>query len=244
MNSEKNYGSEFCQEVCKDIHLNWNFIKINPKAQVALDEQIKLINDVIDYTHEILRTLGEVSKRAYFAFQIIMTHVVMPLSYGILCNLLIGNLPACYGQMRIILEGLVKALIADTRFPDYGFFKEKLDKLEALMREAKFSFQKLCNNLMPRSIVEDDIDVIINLWRDLSSQWVHAKGISNKIVDKLIKHEAPPPWSIIVPIAYDERDIPDLTEFADYIRRLRVVINILMRAWKLQFIKRSRSLMF
>ncbi|RLF18137.1 MAG: hypothetical protein DRJ68_07035 [Thermoprotei archaeon] len=223
----------------KDVYGTWvknaRFIKENKQIEGAVREAVDLVNDIIDYVFKLLGAQKEKAFEGRSAFSAMMMHVAMPLSYGIFCNMMIGNLPACYSQMRVILEGLVKSLIADVRFPEYPFFEPKLDSLERVLSEARFSFSKMCQLLMPATVKKEDIDHITALWKDLSEKWVHARGVVKKIVDKLVEETRPPPWSIIIPVPYDKNDISDLQEFAGYVKRLRKAVEALMNAWSLLF---------
>jgi len=215
---------------------NASFIERNKRIEEAVKEAVDLINDIIDHVYELLKSLKDEVLKGQSAFSIMMIHVAMPLSYGIFYNMMIGNLPACYFQMRVILEGLVKSLIADVRFPEYPFFEPKLDSLERVLSEARLSFPKMCRLLMPMAIKKEDMNLIVNLWKDLSEKWVHAKGVVKKIVDKIVKETGSPPWSIIIPVLYDENDISDLQEFVHYIKELRKVIRVLMNVCDSLFI--------
>ncbi len=211
---------------------NAYFLKGNEQAEKSLREVVDLVNDIIDHMHALLKTLGDRFSRGESAFAATMIHMVMPLSYGILYNLMIGNLPACYFHMRIILEGLTKSIIADIRFPEYSFFEYKLECLENLLSETRLSFSKMCNLLLPKIINRENTTTIIELWKDLSEKWAHAGGIVKKVVEKIVREESPPPWSIIIPVEYDDRDLSDLQELASYVKSIRRIIHILVETWR------------
>ena len=213
---------------------NSDFFEKNKQAESAVKEAVGLVNDIIEYVHLFLKSLKNYS---YHAFPVAMIHVAMPLSYGIFCNLMIGNLPTCYFQTRIILEGLVESLIADARFPECSFFETKLDCLEHVRAEMHLSFPRICRLLLPRTIRGKDAEHIIDLWRNLSEKWLHARGVVKKMVNKIVKEEKAPPWSIIIPVPYDDNDISDILEFTEHIRVFRKTVRKLVSAWSSLFIQ-------
>ena len=61
---------------------------------------------------------------------IALNHVLMPVGGAIYVNALTGNLPACFMELRLALESLVKCYLADLKYSDRPFFQEKLNLLE------------------------------------------------------------------------------------------------------------------
>lgn len=66
-------------------------------------------------------------KRSMFFF---LHNILMPSSYAIHTDLLISNLPACFMELRLMLESLIKCYLADLKYPEQSFFQRKLELLE------------------------------------------------------------------------------------------------------------------
>jgi len=110
---------------------NGEFLRSN--APEAYMEVIKLASeDVIQYTSE-RRYSGE--EYAKYSMVFFLFNVLMPLSYAIHTDLLIGDLPACFMELRLMLELLVKCYLGDVKYPKQSFFEEKLKLLEKETKE-------------------------------------------------------------------------------------------------------------
>ena len=121
--SEKYLGHVF--EVMRG---NEQFLREN--AQDVYREIVDLANDAIDYLGIVLEhptREEECVRRSMFVF---LNHVLMPLSGAIWLDVLSGNLPVCFVEIRSVLESLVKCYLADLRYPDQEFFQERLRLLE------------------------------------------------------------------------------------------------------------------
>ena len=54
-------------------------------------------------------------------------HVLRPFSCAIHTDVLTGNLPACFMELRLMLESLAKFYLADSKYPEQTFFQERLE---------------------------------------------------------------------------------------------------------------------
>ena len=111
MSVEENDSSEFCYLMCRGIKEDEEFLRKNAKD--VHEEVIGLVNDVMSMLSLILEKFktGEEAVKHPMAFFVL--HVLMPMSYGIYTNLLLGNLPACFVQLRLIHETMAKCYFVD-----------------------------------------------------------------------------------------------------------------------------------
>jgi len=211
--------------ICEDAERNEQFARSYPVATEAL----KLFVDLWNYTFDI--EIDCLRSKQFSAVSLTLLHVVQPQIYGMIYNFLLGNLPACYMSMRVVLEAVVDAVIVSTRFYDFPF-PDNLRHLGRVERHTRLTFADKCKLLVPASgqrVVAD----IIELWRYLSKYWTHAKGIMRKIDDKLTEaiekgQAVTPMWALALPYTYDESDIGDLKEFMNRLRKLTGVIETLL----------------
>lgn len=149
--------------------------------------------------------------------------VLQPLSNGILLDFLAGNLPACFMQLRTLIEQLAKCFNADTQFPEESFFQDRLKKLEKKMVMEKSSLWKLVESL------GGDIAPI---WGQLSEYWIHMRGF-RRIVDAVTARGVPS-YALVLPMTYDDTEGPDIAELGQSIRHFRTVLDLTIQSWKSQ----------
>lgn len=191
-------------------------------ANGTLDEAVELINDAIDWTRVL--TKGESGKNvSKFAVAIYVLHVFMSASYGLLTNVLLGNLPVCFMELRLMLESLVKCHYADLRYPSEEFFQTKLKLLDEELNREKMSLSKL---------MKDFDQTAVTLWGKLSGGWVHSSGLIDRIVDAVMNRQMTPGYAMVVPIPYDEAEIEDLNELRDCISTFRAIARKVFDEWK------------
>lgn len=106
---------EYFAQIVGVMRENEKFIRGNAKG--AYEEVIELINDVID---EIGFAVGKPKREKdylEYSMSFFTYHVLMPFSYAIYLDLLAGNVPACFMELRLMLESLAKCYLADSRHP-------------------------------------------------------------------------------------------------------------------------------
>jgi len=216
----------YSEMICEESRSNEEFTRSCPAASETLKLLVDLWNYTLDVEVECFRS------NQPKAVPLTLLHIVQPQIYGMICNFLIGNLPACYMSMRVVLEAVVDAVIVSGRFCDSPF-PNNLEHLRRLERETRLSFADKCRLLIPTSaqnIVED----VNDLWSYLSEYWAHAKGIVRKLDDKVREiiregQSAPPPmWALALPYRYDETDIDDIREFVSKLGKLTEVVETLL----------------
>lgn len=197
------------------------------KAEKTYDEVVSLINDAIDYIGFSVK--GEKSKENYLGYSRVffIHHILMPSSYAIQTDLLTGNLPVCFMQLRLMLESLAKCYLADLRYPDQRSFQEKLDLLE---KETKKKNGKVVSKREHDFMEEFDRELGLNkrsikLRGKLSRGWIHTEGVVDRIVDRITERSAAPSWTFIIPIKYAETDLDTIEELGKRISQFRSLLK-------------------
>ena len=122
----KDLANAYLEDTFQVIRGNDEFLRTQA-AQIHF-EVIELINDAIDS----LDLVGEPEKKGppYTdrCMSFFCLNILMPVSYAIYVELLSGNLPVCFSQLRLMLESLAKCYLADLAFGDVSFFPTRLAK--------------------------------------------------------------------------------------------------------------------
>ena len=206
---------------------NEEFILKN--ARGAYDEVIELINDAID---EVQLAVNRPDKeKDYFERSITFFtyHTLMPFSHAIYLDLLAGNVPASFMEMRLILESLAKCYLADLRYPEVGFFQTRLERLEREMEQTKLSTSKALRELGEKLGAANDF---VALWGILSQDWMHTKGFIDKLVSHVTEKSDIPPWALVIPMNYTEADLSILEEMRNRISQLRSLLSTTMGKYR------------
>ena len=207
-----------------------NYYNVEGLAELgeAFREVVGLANDVIDYyprgdPHKVFDLLV----RSAFLFSIL--HVVWPLSTGILLDLLVGNLPACFMQLRLLVEAAAKALIVD--------YSEKLRADAFASVEA---FERRLKNVSTAKVFESELAPIVgaraagdakSLWSKLSEEWAHFRGSFARIGVAIEKFGDLQSYRYVLPADLDEEDAEDLKELAECVARARRLLRTFYSSW-------------
>ena len=204
-----------------------NEIFLLRKAEKTYDEGVSLINDAIDYIGFSVK--GEKSKEKYLRYSRVffIHHILMPSSYAIQTDLLTGNLPVCFMELRVMLESLVKCYLADLKYPDESSFQKKLELLE---KETKMKNGTKISKREHDFIEEFDRELGLNkrsikLWGELSQDWIHTRGIVDRITKEITEKSAAPSWTFIIPIKYIESDLDTIDELHKRISQFRSLLK-------------------
>ncbi|HIH72361.1 MAG TPA: hypothetical protein HA300_03165 [Thermococcaceae archaeon] len=190
---------------------------LNKNAKDVYEEVIGLGNDAIDILRIIIEKFktGEEAIKHPMAF--FAVHVLMPISYGIYVDLLIGNLPACFMELRLMHETMAKCYLAEKMGQDQEFFGTSLEALEKRYTSTSKLMEELGSDF-------------VKLWGKLSENWAHPRGISRgilkHIVDRVVERGIPPSWSIILPTTYTNDDLDDLKELRKRVAEFRKLLKI------------------
>ncbi len=209
--------------IIKVTKCNENFLFNNSKE--TYDEAIELINDAIGIL--IINEEQYVKSSIAFFYQ----HILLPHSYGIYMNILSGNLPSCFTELRLIIESLAKCIIADASFKNESFFRNKLNQLENYIKEREDITISDLMIFLDKKL--NTSKTFISLWDKISRDWVHVTGVANRIVNHISKKSDAPPWALVMLMGYNENDIDDIKELTDGILKLRNLLNIIEKSQKL-----------
>ncbi len=103
---------------------NKRFLRDN--AEDICREVVGLVNDTIDY---VLSALKRKSETLIEPFRFFLYHVLMPQSYAILADLLMANLPACFMELRLMLETMAESYLANLYPNNEPFFEGETESL-------------------------------------------------------------------------------------------------------------------
>ena len=226
-------SAEYLSYVFEVMSENEQFLRKN--ALAVYEEIVGLTSDAMADLSIILNhpnRVNEFVRRAMFYF---FELVLMPRSYAIWLDCISGNLPACFVEMRSILESLVKCYLADLRYPDQGSFQERLRLLDAEKSEVggnqvTISISKRMKEIGTLLHSEKDF---VTLWGKLSYSWVHARGMMDQLVSHLNKSDVPA-WALVVPMNYRENDLVGLNELRERLIRLRDLLRIATENYRQQ----------
>jgi len=191
-------------------------------ARDIYDEIIELVNDAIDFAR-LISSQKDYSNRAMSFF---LLHVFMPQSYAMYVDLLSGNLPICFGELRLMVESLAKSFSADYMWEENKFFGEKLEMLEEYMRKEKKSITNLIGLAENNLGIQGDFS---DLWRRLSNEWIHAGGLMKRVVDYVANRQDAPPWGLVIPMRYNQNDLPNINDLRQEIIKFRKILNTIMK---------------
>jgi hypothetical protein len=211
--TENSPAAELLNLYSKIMEENDKFLYEN--AEFVYNEVSGLINDAIDLIGSRLVSHEDYTRRSMGFF---IHHILLSASSAIHTNLLIGNLPACFAELRLMLESLVKCYLADLGYPDQPFFQKKLELLE---NEGK-STSKLMRELGKVLGVGNKFNA---LWSKLSNDWVHTKGLVARVVNQFVEKSAPPAWALVIPMAYQPSDLEAIEELGKRISQFRMLFK-------------------
>lgn len=216
---------------------NYCKLKKLSEHENPMKEAVELVNDIIGYIAYYARVDKErsIDLLARSAFLNALNFIIMPTAYGVLTDLLLGNLPAYFMQLRLIVEASAKALATDY----VAEFKEiSLYSIEAL-EQYKVSTSKFLKEILPEVIGKEAANETLKLWSKLSRNWLHFRGIAQKLRERIETYGFPPSYSIVLPIKYDEEDKKDLQELTKRIKETRKLLKISFESWKKLLIKQE-----
>jgi hypothetical protein len=139
-------------------------------------------------------------------------------------------MPACFMELRLMLESLAKCYLADLKYPDETIFREKLELLEKELEREHKSISKLMKELRGELGLKNDD--FVALWGKLSQDWIHTKGIVDRIVKEITEKSAAPSWTFIIPIKYTETDLDTIDELRKRISQFRGLLKVIIEKYQ------------
>lgn len=196
-------------------------------------EVVGLVNDAIDLIGLDIKKAECRERYVRQAICFFLHHVLQPFSCGIYLDVLTGNLPVCFMELRLVLESLVKCYLADQRYPEQAFFQERLESLEKAKQQGKgISTSRWMRELGEQLGLKNRF---VALWGELSQDWVHTAGITNRIVAQLTKKSDVPTWALVMPMTYAQNDLDSLKELGKCIFRLRNLLRAAMQVYDQEY---------
>lgn len=212
-------AEEYFEHIVKVMRGNEEFIRNNAKE--TYDEVIELINDAIDDVGLAVRkpdSAEDYVKQPLYSF---LHHILMPFSYAIYLDLMAGNIPACYMELRLMVESLGRCCLADLKYPDASFFETKLQLLEV----EEPSTSRVLRDLGRELGSGNDF---VALWSKLSQHWIHTKGIMDRITSQIIEKSNVPPWALVIPMNYTPSDLEAIDGLRKRISQFRELLTTAM----------------
>jgi hypothetical protein len=211
-------ADEFLAQILRVMRENERFMRLN--APEAYGEIIALANDAIEYLPDARRgaTIEGLVRSSISYF---VNHVLMPLGGAMYIDLLSGSLPACFTQLRTALESLAKSWLADAKYPEMDFFRDKLFELEEAARQNSLSITKLMEEFDIRLGFDKRS---VALWGKLSQDWVHPRGIMERTLAQINQKSDLPPWALVIPMNYTVNDLESLQELQKRVGDFRAIL--------------------
>lgn len=221
-NGAQKSAPNFIETIKENMQENEDFL--HSKARETYAEVVGLVNDAIDYVSFFVEK-KRVADYVKFAVIHYVHQILMPLSYAMVMDLLTTNLVACFMELRLMVESLVKCYFADLKYPGKTFFQEKIELLE---KEKKR--RKTITNLM-----EEYGEEAKDLWKQLSEGWLHTKGIVDRIVEEISSKSELPVWPLVLPITYNDTELDVLEELRRDVSKFRRLQKEVIEDWKKSF---------
>ena len=217
------FRQEYLDLIFQVIRENEHFLYEN--SEDLYSEIVELMNDAIDYVKE--GTIAE----DYVKYSVLyfLNHVILPVSGAIYLNALAGNIPACLMELRLALESLVKCFLADLKYPNLEFFRDRLHLFEKKVRKENKSISSLMKELDKHLGLNKDS---YTLWCELSERWLHAKGIMAGITEHIMKKSDVPAWGLVIPMRYSRDDLGDLDELQKCLAQFSRILGVAMKERK------------
>lgn len=197
---------------------NESFLRTH--SEDLYSELVGVINDGIDQLGEAINKGAKSNSFSKSPILYYLNHILIPISSGIWMNVLTGNLPACFMQLRLTLEALVKSYNAGLEYPNTEFFQDKYDKLEKQLKGDNVGISKQMTQLDKSLEIRSAA-----LWGKLSDDWLHARGIIDGIADHLEKFSEVPSWALVIPNNYTDNDLTHLDELRKRLANFRTILR-------------------
>jgi len=198
---------------------NQSFLLSSGKGRETYEEVIELCNDAIDQISYFAKREDNISEAVRYAMVNFMFHVLMPQSNAIYADILLGNIVACFNELRLMIESLAICYWADLKFPELSFFEEKLQ----LLGEEERSISKYLRDLDKEAIA---------LWGQVSQEWVHTRGIMAKLVTEITQKSEVPAWALTIPMAYTLGDMDMVDDLGRKVSQFRALLKATVCRWE------------
>ena len=148
-------------------------------------------------------------------------------------DLLAGNLPTCFMQLRLIIETAAKALTTDYKYRFQGVSMHDVVELEKYLQKMNISMSKFYKGIFSQVIGKEGGEDTFYLWSKLSENWVHFRGMAKRIRKRIEEEEGiPPSYMLVLPTELDESDIKDVKELTKRVAETRKLLQVFFEKWK------------
>jgi hypothetical protein len=209
-------SNDYLRHVTKVIRQNETFIRRN--AAETSGEIVELVNDAIDYAQNSARKVEWEKEYLESPLAFFQFHVLMLFSNAIYLDMITGNIPACYMQLRLLVESLAKCCYATIKYPDEYFFLHKLEEIDS-EKGTTTKFLKKMDRIL------DFEKGYADLWRKCSNEWIHTRGFSQKVVKHISEKSDVSPWALIIPMIYTKSDLECINELETHISEFRNLLK-------------------
>lgn len=215
-----NEDIKLTKSACEVMSKNEKFLLENFRDIV--DEIVELANDAIDYAHSYTKSDQGSKLRTESAIYFYATHVLMPSSYALLINLTTSNLPACFRDLRFMMEMLAKCYLADIEHKEFSFFERRLHALQHPSgKKGHIPEIGFIKEFAKKSNLGNEPE---KFWRTLSDE-THGRRYTERVVNNIIEHDNMPAYALIIPMVFRDGDKHDLRDLNNYIVSFRKILN-------------------
>ena len=99
------------------------------------------------------------------------------------------------------------------------------------MKDKRISISKLMKEL-GKMVGSGDA---YELWDNLSGDWVHTKGVIDRIVNQINRTPRAPSWALIIPMNYAKGDLDAIKELGKRISQFRNLLKVTIENYKQEF---------
>lgn len=225
---EENTQPELAQQSYLDymigiLRKNEEFLQDHAKE--CYEEVVDLTQDAIDNMSLLGSGPDAVGDYAAKAMYYFIMHNLMPFSTAIYTEVLTGNIPACYPNLRLLVESLAHCYFADSRHPDRSFFHERMGLVE-------LDDSSIASRLKEIGVHLGAGNRFIALWDRLSRDWLHAKGYADKFVSSVVEQSTVPAWAFAFPSAYTQDDASAISELQNHVAEFRSLLSLTLEMYR------------
>lgn len=221
LTNKQTHYKKFSKTIHEVADKNEDFLLQNSKD--VFDEIVELVNDAIDYAQSYAKRDKDERKKlhAESAMNFYACNSLMPSSNALLVDLLTGNLPACFRELRFMIEMLAKCYLADSRYAQLTFFEQRLYTLQHTKDGKRIPEIRLVEDFSKE--IEDSATPL-ELWRSLSEE-AHARKFVERVVDSVINRDNVPAYSLAIPMVLKKGDLHDIRDLNRYVVSFRGILN-------------------
>jgi hypothetical protein len=251
--SNYKYYSIICEEYTEIIEKNVRFLRKYEYGRRILKELRKLGSDIHKWEEKINSAINQINGNVedWAMSWYYPQRFLIPFGSAIFGDLLIGNLPICFFELRILLESLARCYYIDSKraqreqFSSFSSLEEEFDKLEEMLGKIKRkNTNKKARGITKTQLMEYVDDKVFkeekgespckNLWKYLSSIGAHPTVKFLKMdTDRrsLIKGLEFPQRYIVIPSPFRKSDLESINKLKEKISIFRKINKKVIEKW-------------